>query len=141
MTIRELFDVCWTIDKVWVRARAEDLRLLHSFVIGEYKRWELGRNTIWRIESGEVSYIPLKVNAHGDPGKHGPEMGWGLKSKVIPDEILDAPVTEMDLTRYSGQEGKELHVSITLPVIQCEMMKEWASKYAEAGMEAINDGV
>lgn len=108
MTLRELSEVMWTITHVTITARDADLKFLHE--------WQFGPGLTESLQmyhkrmAGKLTIVDKKINAHGDANKSGvSEMGWGLKTNAIPKELLDAPVTHLNVTpSYSG----ETHISI-----------------------------
>ena len=98
MTLREIFDVSWTITRAEITARDPNLRLLHIFWIGEQcDRDHLPRGCVRRWEQGEMTLSPRKINVHGDAKGKLPEMGWGCKDKSIPKELMDAEVTKLSM--------------------------------------------
>lgn len=63
--------------------------------------------------SGKLSIIEQKINHHGDDARGGPEMGWGVKEKIFPKDILDAPITHMSaVNAYEG--GHTIYVDIEM---------------------------
>lgn len=64
-------------------------------------------------KDGLLSIIEQKINHHGDDARGGTEMGWGVKEKIFPKDILDAPITHMSaVNAYEG--GHTIYVDIEM---------------------------
>lgn len=120
MTLRELFEVFWTITEVSVTAREpETQQFIH--------RWEYGegitdRESIHQYhdrKAGKLTLVDVKVNAHGDQARGGSEIGWGVKAKHFPTAMLDAPITHMNVSnKHSGTS----HVSVDIEMARLTAM-------------------
>ena len=55
-----------------------------------------------------------KLNAHGDNGRGGPEIGWGVKTELIPDVLLDAPITVLHAVPTFSSKDTEVRVDVTV---------------------------
>ena len=98
MTLREIFEAFWTITEVDVTARDANGRFIHKWIYGPnihvsmFKRHE--------VEDGKLTIVDCKINAHGDPARGGIETGWGVKEKLFPKDMLDAPIRHMSAGCY-----------------------------------------
>lgn len=114
MTLRDLFGVMWTITEVEITARAPDLHFLHKWVYGpEALQKETSHMFYDRLE-GKLTIVETKINAHGDPTRNGSETGWGVKEKIFPAALIDAPVTHLGVMGVRA--GKyRVYADIELP--------------------------
>ena len=125
MTLRDLFDVTWTITRVELTARDAEQRFLHEFWIGEdCDREHLPPGMIREWEKDRLTLCARKINAHGEEIRgRQPEMGWGLKNKAIPDELLDAEIVHLGMRCANGiTYSVDAHILLT--ELQCEMLKK-----------------
>ena len=102
MTLRELFEVMWSITELRVTARDPDGTFIHEWIYGP-NVYETSHMYNDRIE-GKLTIVKEKINAHGDPTRGGSEMGWGVKEKLIPKELLDAPMTHLGVINHRAGE-------------------------------------
>lgn len=125
MTLRDLFDVTWTITRVELTARGADQHFLHQFWIGENcDREHLPPGMIREWEKDRLTLAPRKINVHGETGgKSLPEIGWGLKNKTIPKELLDAEIVHLGMRCANGI-TYTVYADIILSELQCEMLKK-----------------
>ncbi len=125
ITLRELFGVTWTITRVELRARNDgDLRLLHQFWIGDRcDRDHLPPGMVSEWTHDRLTLSDRKINEHGEPGRGGPEIGWGLKKKAIPDELLDAEIIHMGMTCRDCI-TYEVRADILLPALHNELIRK-----------------
>ena len=119
----DLLDIIWTVTELDVRAY--DNRLQHEWIFGESVKETVH---MWhQREQGWLSIIDRKINSHGDViRKNGLwETGWGVNKKNIPQEILDAEVTHMNLfdSWYPNHEGKKLYVSVNMNALTAQTLK------------------
>lgn len=130
ITLRELFDVTWSITRVELTARSSgDLSLLHQFWLGDQcDREHLPPGLVHDWAKDAITLSPRKINEHGEPGRGGPEIGWGLKKRSIPDELLDAEIVHL---RMQCRDGITYTVSadIIMQELQIEMLKKEIEKH------------
>lgn len=120
MTLREVFEVYWDIIEIDITARDHDLRLKHRWIYGPDIRESIHQ---WHDrEAGILTIVDEKINAHGDPKRGGPEMGWGVKENLFPDQILDAKITHF--MPSTASKGDKLYVDIELDQITVEILKK-----------------
>lgn len=104
MTLRELFEVFWTITELEITARDPNTKYLHRWIYGPEA---LKTETIHQYHdrmAGKLTIVEAKLNAHGDPARGGAEIGWGVKEKLLPKELIDAPITHMGVIgHHSGE--------------------------------------
>lgn len=111
ITLRELFEVFWTITRVEVTARKHDMNYIHRWIYGE--DINISSHMLYDCKDGLLSIIDKKINYHGDDGRGGPEMGWGVKEKLFPKELLDARITHMSVVNHHSGEHT-LYVDIVM---------------------------
>ena len=119
-TLKDLSEAMWSITQVDIRVYTEEPKLFHKWMFGPdiYETYSMFHE---RIE-GTLTIVDKKINYYGDSGSRGPETGWGLKTKEIPELLLNAPIRHLGLLwSHSG----EYHVSIdvTLPDFQIEILR------------------
>lgn len=119
-TLRELAKAMWNITEVDFIAY-DNYKFQHEFIFGPHV-YETSH--MWqRRRDGNLTIIDRKINAHGDSGRRGPELGWGLKEKEIPKELLDAPINHINIMPAPSFEN-HISISIELPALQAEILKE-----------------
>ena len=121
ITLRELFRVTWDITVLQIVAREPDsMEFIHEWIYGEdiHESIHMYHD---RME-GKLSIIEGRINHHGEPIRGGAETGWGVKEKLFPAEILDAPVTHLSMSSRSRGQGTSCRVDI-------EMHRITAMKY------------
>lgn len=124
ITLRELFDVTWSITRVELTARNAELNLINQFWIGDRcDRDHLPPGMVQDWTHDRLTLSGRKINQHGEPGRGGPEIGWGLKKNAIPDELLDAEIVHMGMNTRDGI-TYAVHADIILTALQCEMAKK-----------------
>ena len=119
ITLRELFAVSWDITELEITAREpESMKFIHEWIYGE----DIHESTHMYYDrmEGKLSIIEGRINYHGEAARGGAETGWGVKEKLFPKEILDAPVTHLSM--YDKGRGKKCRVDI-------EMHRITAMKY------------
>ena len=125
MTIKDLFDVMWSIKEVtFVARKPETEQLLCFFWIGEgcnRDRIPKGYLTYW--SKGQFFCVDRKINEHGEPTRSGSEIGWGYKNKSIPDALLNAEITHL-LCSHAYHEGCEIHADVVLDAMTVEILKK-----------------
>lgn len=135
MTIRDIAEVTWTITRLDVTARDENLHYLHRWFIGENAPYVGHGSLFWDIAKGKVSDIEKKINVHNNRKKNGqPEMGWGLDDAAIPAELLDAEITRLGMRSRNGIEY-EVAVDVILPLLTVEMLKSQLEQFERAREE------
>lgn len=123
ITLRDIFDVAWTITRVEITARDPNLRLLHIFWIGEQcDRDHLPRGCVRSWEQGEMTLSDRSINVHGDAKGKLPEMGWGYKNKSIPEELMDAEVTRLSMNSRNGI-SCVVSIDVTLQPLTVDKLK------------------
>lgn len=111
MTLRDLFDVFWTVTEVSITARKDDGEFLHQWIYGENINETL--HMYHDRMAGKLTLVDGKINAHGDPTRGGSEIGWGVKTKLFPKDLLDAPITHMGVRSYqSGTNSVSVDVTM-----------------------------
>ena len=138
MTIKDLFDVMWSIKEVTFTARApETQRLLCIFWIGEgCNRDKMPKGYLSHWTKGEFYFADRKINAHGEPTRGGAEIGWGYKNKSIPDALLNAEITHLTcLNHYHG--GYSINADVVLDAMTVEILKEEFRKLEEREINGI----
>ena len=106
MTLRDLFEVLWTITEAEITARDQNTAFMH--------RWVYGPNVIQKESihhyhermEGKRTAVEVKINAHGDETRGGSEIGWGVKEKLFPKELIDAPVIHLGVMNHHSGEHK-----------------------------------
>lgn len=123
MTIADLFDVTPTITALDITARATNTHLLHRWIVSEKADEYQLPPILWReLMADRLTVMPTKINAHNDPIRGMPEMGWGYKAKSIPAEILNAPVTHLSMRCADGI-TYSVNVDIELDPLTVESLK------------------
>ena len=121
MTLREVFEVWWNITEIHITARDSTLKFLHEWIYAENYRNSI--HEYHRMQEGRLAIVDQKINAHGDPTRNGAEMGWGVKEKLFPEQILDAKIVHFTPSvGYSG--GDTLYVDIELDPITVEILRK-----------------
>ena len=94
ITLRELFKVMWDITELNVTARdPDDEHFLHE--------WKYGKDIHETIhmyhdrQAGRLSIVKKDINHHGKPKGNSFEMGWGVREKVFPAQLIDAEITHL----------------------------------------------
>lgn len=95
ITLRELFKVTWDIAEVNITARAPDLSFIHEWIFGEHVKESIHQR--YDREDGKLTIRQEKIQYHGEQTRGGPEMGWGVNEKLFPPELIDAPVTVLNM--------------------------------------------
>lgn len=106
MTLRDLFDVSYRITRVDVTVRDHTSKFLKRYLFGSdiNVTWYMNHD----IVKGKLTVVDRKINHHGDRARGGSEIAWGVKLDVFPAEILNAPITFLDMNSY----GQGSHVSV-----------------------------
>ena len=120
----DLLDIIWSVTELHVNAY-DNYRLQHEWIIGEHVEETTYQ---WRDrQRGILSIMDRKINRHGDQiRKNGLcESGWGVNKKNIPQAILDAEVTHMNLfdSWYPDKNGKMLSVSVNMDALTVQTLK------------------
>lgn len=113
MTIRDICEACISITEIDVTARRDDLSYIHRWIYGQGidtpPKW------LQEMEEGRLTITECKLNYHGDRKKNGQtEGGWGVKTELLPQEILDAPVRTMHLSPRGCWDGEALRVDVEM---------------------------
>lgn len=112
ITLRELFKVTWDITELTITARAPNMRFLHErWYAPDAERRETTHQMYDRLD-GKLTVRNIKINAHGDNARNGPEMGWGVKEELLPKLLIDAPVTHLRMTSAFASTGGGVHVRV-----------------------------
>lgn len=122
ITLEEVFDVSWTITSAEITARDEHTRLLHRFIFADAYNVSISQ---WHdIEAGRLTIVLGKINVHGDEARGGAEIGWGYKKKSIPTELMEAPITHMQMgSRYRGK-GTQVYIDVECSRMTAEILKQ-----------------
>lgn len=113
ITLRDLFAVTWDITELDITAREpETMTYVHRWLYVEdiYE-------TIYMYharKAGKLSIINDKINHHGEPTRGGSEIGWGVNEKLLPADIIDAPVTHLLMTPMARGNGTRCCVDIEM---------------------------
>lgn len=134
MTIKDLFEVMWSIREVKFTARdPEDLHLLCHFWIGEgCNRDRLPKGCISSWSKGLYYMADRKINAHGEPTRGGAEIGWGYKPKSIPDALLNAEITHLIVFSKCGG-GYTIHADVRTDLMTVEILKKTFEGFEKEG--------
>ena len=113
LTLRELFKLTWDISELCITARRpEDHRFIHEWMYGEYL-YET-THLYHKRRAGELTFNPVKIQHHGEHTRGGSEIGWGVKEKLFPSELLDAPITHLTMWAMSQGRGTKAYVDIEM---------------------------
>lgn len=114
MTLRDLFGVLWTITEIEITARASDSHYLHRWIYGPEALQKETRHQFYDRQEGKLTIVETKINAHGDETRGGAEMGWGVKEKLFPAALIDAPVTHLGVMNIRSGEHR-IYADVELP--------------------------
>ena len=133
MTVKDLFEVMWSIKEVtFVARKPETQHLLCYFWIGEgCNRDRLPKGYLTDWTKGRFFFADRKINVHGEPTRGGAEIGWGYKKKSIPDALLNAEITHL-ICSHAYHGGYEIYVDVILNEMTVEILKEEFQKAEEA---------
>ena len=106
MTLRDLFEVLWTITEAEITARDQNTAFMHRWVYGPNVIQEESIHQYHERMEGKRTAVEVKINAHGDETRGGSEIGWGVKEKLFPKELIDAPVTHLGVMNHHSGEHK-----------------------------------
>ena len=121
--LRDLFEVVWDITELKVTAYSPEPKLLHEWIFGEniYETIHMWHDR----KKGLLTIVDEKINSHGEPGRGGgPEIGWGVKEKLFPKELLDSKVTHLWLRSRGNWEGQRLCVEVEMQELTAEILKK-----------------
>ena len=65
------------------------------------------------IDDGKLTVVDGKINAHGDPTRGGSEIGWGVKEKLFPKKLIEAPITHMSAAN-KWHDGHSVSVDVEM---------------------------
>lgn len=124
ITLRDLFNVTWTITRLELTVRDEQQRLIYYAMIGkDCDRDHIGSRALIRWSRGTLILSDQKINVHGDADGRGlPVMGWGYKDKSIPDQLMDAEITHLGMHCADGIEYT-VYADVILPAMTAEIIK------------------
>lgn len=121
VTLREFSKVFWTITRLSVTGRTPDSRFIHKWLWGPDIQPSIHQE--YDVKQGELTINHIKINAHCGTDKRGlVEMGWGLKTELFSDLILDAPITHMLVTPIKG--GHEVYIDVKLDQLKAMCLLE-----------------
>lgn len=124
ITIRELFNVTHTIDRIDVTvydsARSVFDQKVAHWLIGWPEGHKFPRCLQWDIENGKAEVFPIRINARDYPGSDG---RYGLQPKVLPAALLDAPVSHL-LMRCQDGIRHEIDVWVDVATLTVEAARE-----------------
>lgn len=124
MTLFELFDVTWDITMVHIVARDDKTRFLHEWMIGE----DISESPQIRYnqKEGKLTLKECKLNDHATRTRGGgTEIGWGVNKKMIPVELLTAPITHLLMGSRGVWKGTEVWVSVEIhPLTAAKIIPE-----------------
>ena len=106
MTLRDLFEVLWTITEAEITARDPNTAFMHRWVYGPNVIQKESIHQYHERMEGKRTAVEVKINAHGDETRGGSEIGWGIKEKLFPKELIDAPVTHLGVMNHHNGEHK-----------------------------------
>lgn len=116
MTLKDLFETFWTITEVRITAREPETGIfIHEWIYGP----AIGVSTYMRydIADGKLTVVDGKINAHGDQTRGGSEIGWGVKEKLFPKKLIEAPITHMSATnKWHG--GHSIAVDVEMSKLE-----------------------
>lgn len=121
LTLRELFKLTYDIAEVCITARTpDDGHYLHEWIFGEHI-YETGHMYHERIE-GKLTIRNEKIQHHGEPARGGAEIGWGVKDKLFPKELLYAPITHLSMVPMSQGRGTKVRVDVEMQELTAMML-------------------
>lgn len=100
IALNELSRVIWNITRLDITARDNEGKFLHRWIYGE-QITETIHMYHERI-AGRLTIVEGKINGQGDMTRGGAEIGWGLKTDLIPKQLLTAPVTKLTPVNYKS---------------------------------------
>lgn len=122
MNLLDIAKVQNCITSLSITARSNGV-YLHEWIIGEYARFTHSHHMARDIQDGKISLHDLNINWHGTAKGNGlPVMGWGLNGSEIPEELLNAEITELKMQCRNGVTFW-VTVDIELQPITAEMIK------------------
>lgn len=127
ITLREFAEVYWTITELHVDARDSNGHLYHTWLWGDKIIPSIHQQ--YDVEQGKLTINHVRINAHGEAKKNGiTEIGWGLKTELISDLILDAPLTHLAIGT-SANNGSTVWADIELDELKvmCLLSQEGAN--------------
>lgn len=126
ITLRELFNVTWTITRLDLTVRDERQRLLYHALMGkDCDRDHINSLTLMAYgwSKGTLILSDRKINVHGDAdGRGQPVIGWGYKNKSIPDQLMDAEITHLGMRCADGIEYT-VYADVAVPAMTAEIIK------------------
>lgn len=122
MTLKEIFDVFFTITEASITARDADGRLLHRWIFG--KDIFIGTGMQEDLNKGILTIVDTSINIYGDERKSGWCDAWAVKEKVFPKKLLDAPITFMSAcnTKWYSSEAHRIRVDVEMQPLEVEVL-------------------
>ena len=121
ITIRELSETTWDITRLNITVRRpEDGKFIHKWIYGE--NITETSSMYYDRRDGKLTIKEGRINHHGEAGRGGAEIGWGLKTKMIPNKLLDAPVTRLRMHAMNKWKGTEVFVDVELHELEVMTM-------------------
>lgn len=126
ITLRDLFKTTWTITRVELTVRDEQMKLLCNAWFGkDCDRDHISSQTLMAYgwSKGTLILSDRKINVHGDAdGRGQPAMGWGYKEGSIPKQLMDAEITHLGMHCADGIEYT-VFADVILPAMTMEIIK------------------
>ena len=93
----------WPITEVRITAREPETgKFIHEWLYGD--QLFISPSMEYDKADGKLTICEVKINAHGDPTRGGSEIGWGVKEKLFPKKLIDAPITHLGMmNRHSNE--------------------------------------
>lgn len=112
ITLRDLTNVMYTITHIDITARGPDGKYLHRWMYGPDIKET--RHMYHDRLDGKLTIVDCKLNAHGDSGRGGSEIGWGVKTKLIPGVLLDAPIIVLHVLPTFSSKDTDVRVDVAV---------------------------
>lgn len=114
MTLRELFEVMWAITELHITARDPGSKYLHRWIYGPDAQQKETIHQYHERMDGKLTIVDGRINAHGESTRGGSEIGWGVKEKLFPAELIDAPIRHLGVMNIHSGEYK-VYADVEMP--------------------------
>lgn len=127
ITLKDLFEVTWTVTELIVTARDETGVFRHKFYFSPGAPETMPQGVRSDTEDGKTTYIWSRINEHGKPTRSGSEMGWGVNIKKIPKEILNAEIMHLSMSgqwTHIYRDGNRVNVDVVMHDLEIAAAKD-----------------